>query len=115
MMVKRIISLLTAVAVMAVMVGLASPAGAQQGSSSRPNYGPNGPYYGPYDYCGWSPYACLYPPGATSSPTYGPNGPYYGPYDYCRWSPYACLYPPSVPASSTSSPSTTLPAAAVAR
>jgi hypothetical protein len=71
-MVKRIISLLTAVAVMAVMVGLASPAGAQQGSSSRPNYGPNGPYYGPYDYCGWSPYACKYTPGAPASSTASP-------------------------------------------
>src|SRR5919199_4585320 len=74
MMVKRIISLLTAVAVMAVMVGLASPAGAQQGSSSRPNYGPNGPYYGPYDYCGWSPYACLYPLRAPTASTASPPG-----------------------------------------
>ena len=55
-------------------------------------------YYGPYDYCVWSAYAC----GDYSSPsswaqgdsalTYGPNGPYYGPYDYCVWSPYACQY-----------------------
>ena len=111
---KRTISLLTAIAVMTVMMYLANPAGAQAGSSG-PNYGPNGPYYGPYDYCGWSPYACLYPPGAPSSPTYGPNGPYYGPYDYCRWSPYACLYQPSTPASSTASPPTTPPAAAAVR
>ncbi len=53
---RRIILPLTAVAVMAVMLNLASPAWAQ--GSYGPNYGPNGPYWGPYDYCGWSPYAC---------------------------------------------------------
>jgi hypothetical protein len=68
----------------AMLLISAGPAGAQA-------------YYGPYDYCVWSPYAC----GDYSSPswdqgnpglTYGPNGPYYGPYDYCVWSPYACIY-----------------------
>src|SRR5215210_8645450 len=100
---------------MAVMIGLASPVWAQ--ASSGPNYGPNGPYYGPYDYCGWSPYACLYPPGAqgSSSPNYGPNGPYYGPYDYCGWSAYACLYAARAPVSSTASSPTTSSAPAVAR
>ena len=67
---KRTISLLTAVAVIAVMLALASPAGAQ--GSSGLNYGPNGPYYGPYDYCGWSPYACKYTPGAPASSTASP-------------------------------------------
>ena len=52
------------------MMDLASPAWAQV--SSGPNYGPNGPYYGPYDYCGWSPYACLYPPGGPASSTAPP-------------------------------------------
>jgi LPXTG-motif cell wall-anchored protein len=69
--VRRTISLLTVVAVMAVMISLASPVGAQ--SSSGPNYGPNGPYYGPYDYCGWSPYACLYPPRTPTSSTALPS------------------------------------------
>ena len=55
-------------------------------------------YYGPYDYCVWSPYACSsdYTSSAgaqgDSGLTYGPNGPYYGPYDYCVWSAYACIY-----------------------
>ncbi len=62
---RRVILLVTAVALMAVMLNLASPVGAQ--GSYGPNYGPNGPYWGPYDYCGWSPYACPYPPGAPSS------------------------------------------------
>ena len=63
---RRIILPLTAVAVMAVMMNLvASPAWAQ--GSYGPNYGPNGPYWGPYDYCGWSPYACPYPPAAPPS------------------------------------------------
>src|SRR5919199_1731990 len=69
-MVKRTISLLTAVVVMVVMMYLASPAWAQ--GFSGPNYGPNGPYYGPYDYCGWSVYACLYPPSAPASSTASP-------------------------------------------
>jgi hypothetical protein len=68
--VRRTASLLTVVAVMAVMIGLASPVWAQD--YSGPNYGPNGPYYGPYDYCGWSPYACLYPPRAPTSSTASP-------------------------------------------
>jgi LPXTG-motif cell wall-anchored protein len=67
---RRTISLLTVVAVMAVMISLASPVWAQ--GSSGPNYGPNGPYYGPYDYCGWSPYACLYTPRAPASSTASP-------------------------------------------
>ena len=62
---RRTISLLTVVAVMAVMISVASPVWAQ--GYSGPNYGPNGPYYGPYDYCGWSPYACLYPLRAPTS------------------------------------------------
>ena len=55
-------------------------------------------YYGPYNYCVWSVYACEDYSSPTSwvegssSLTYGPNGPYYGPYDYCVWSPYACQY-----------------------
>jgi hypothetical protein len=55
-------------------------------------------YYGPYNYCVWSVYACEDYSGpasgaeGSSSLTYGPNGPYYGPYDYCAWSPYACQY-----------------------
>ena len=64
---RRISLPLTVVAVMAVMMSLASPAWAQ--GFYGPNYGPNGPYWGPYDYCGWSPYACPYPPDAPSSPT----------------------------------------------
>ena len=96
---RRIIEVLTAAAPMAhktrylcasaltavMLVIIAAPAGAQD-------------YYGPYDYCVWSIYAC----GDYSSPasgaqgysglTDGPNSPYYGPYDYCVWSPYACLY-----------------------
>jgi hypothetical protein len=68
----------------AMLVISASPAGAQG-------------YYGPYDYCVWSPYACSDYSSLTwaqgySNLTYGPNGPYYGPYDYCVWSPYACKY-----------------------
>ena len=42
----------------AVLVISVAPAGAQD--YSVPTYGPNGPYYGPYDYCVWSPYACMY-------------------------------------------------------
>lgn len=66
------ISLLTVVAVMAVMISLASPVWAQ--GYSGPNYGPNGPYYGPYDYCGWSLYACLYPLRAPTASTASPPG-----------------------------------------
>ena len=44
---------------MVAMLALgAAPAGAQD--YSVPTYGPNGPYYGPYDYCVWSAYACQY-------------------------------------------------------
>src|SRR5947209_7750514 len=95
---------------MAVMMDLASPAWAQD--STGPNYGPNGTYYGPYDYCGWSPYACKYTPGERDSRAlnYGPNGAYYGPYDYCGWSPYACKYTPDARTSSTASPPSQLPA-----
>jgi hypothetical protein len=83
-------------AFMAAMLVISAAPALAQGDYS-PNYGPNGPYYGPYDYCVWSPYACS---DYTSSAgdqgyynlTYGPNGPYYGPYDYCVWSPYACKY-----------------------
>ncbi len=67
---RRISLPLTVVAVMAVMMNLASPAWAQ--GSYGPNYGPNGPYWGPYDYCGWSPYACPYPPAAPPSPMASP-------------------------------------------
>ena len=70
---RRTTSLLTVVAVMAVMIGLAGPVWAQ--GYSGPNYGPNGPYYGPYDYCGWSPYACLYPLRAPISSTASPSTP----------------------------------------
>ena len=55
-------------------------------------------YYGPYDYCVWSPYACSsdYTSSAgardDSGLTYGPNGHYYGAYEDCAWVPYACIY-----------------------
>ena len=50
---------LCASAFMAVVLLMsAAPAWAQ--SYSGLTYGPNGPYYGPYDYCVWSPYACQY-------------------------------------------------------
>jgi hypothetical protein len=42
----------------AMLVISASPVEAQDYSGLT--YGPNGPYYGPYDYCVWSPYACKY-------------------------------------------------------
>ena len=42
----------------ALLVISAAPARAQDDSGLT--YGPNGPYYGPYDYCVWSPYACAY-------------------------------------------------------
>src|SRR3712207_3865520 len=42
----------------ALLVISAAPARAQ--GDSGLTYGPNGPYYGPYDYCVWSPYACAY-------------------------------------------------------
>ena len=80
----------------ALLVISAAPASAQ--GDSGLTYGPNGPYYGSYDYCVWSPYACSndYTSSAVaqgdSGLTYGLNGPYYGPYDYCVWSPYACAY-----------------------
>ena len=46
-------------AFMAAMLMIsAAPAGAQ--GDSGLTYGPNDPYYGPYDYCVWSPYACIY-------------------------------------------------------
>jgi hypothetical protein len=41
-----------------VLLISAAPAWTQ--SYSGLTYGPNGPYYGPYDYCVWSPYACQY-------------------------------------------------------
>jgi hypothetical protein len=44
--------------VAAMMVISAVPAGAQ--GYYGLTYGPNGPYWGPYDYCVWSPYACIY-------------------------------------------------------
>ena len=42
----------------AMLLISAAPAWAQ--SNSGLTYGPNGPYYGPYDYCVWSVYACQY-------------------------------------------------------
>jgi hypothetical protein len=93
---KRKARYLCTLSFMAAMLVLgAAPAGAQD--YSVPTYGPNGPYYGPYDYCVWSPYACAdysSPAGyqGYSALTYGSSGPYYGPYDYCVWSAYACQY-----------------------
>ena len=39
---------------------LISAASAWAQGYSGLTYGPNGPYYGPYDYCVWSAYACQY-------------------------------------------------------
>jgi hypothetical protein len=56
---KRKARYLCTLSFMAAMLVLgAAPAGAQD--YSVPTYGPNGPYYGPYDYCVWSAYACKY-------------------------------------------------------
>jgi hypothetical protein len=41
-----------------LLISSAAPAWAQDYSALT--YGPNGPYYGPYDYCVWSSYACQY-------------------------------------------------------
>ena len=87
----------SAAAFMVAMLMIISAAPARAQGDSGPNHGPNGAYYGPYDYCVWSAYACGdYTSSAEAQGdlglTYGPSGPYYGPYDYCVWSAYACAY-----------------------
>jgi len=44
--------------IVAMLVISATPTWAQDYSGLA--YGSNGSYFGPYDYCVWSPYACQY-------------------------------------------------------
>jgi hypothetical protein len=48
------------IVVMLVVMLLISAASAWAQGYSGLTYGPNGPYYSPYDYCVWSAYACQY-------------------------------------------------------
>ena len=50
--------LCASVFIVAMLLISAAPAWAQ--GYSGLTYAPNGPYYGPYDYCVWSAYACQY-------------------------------------------------------
>jgi hypothetical protein len=50
--------LCASVFIVAMLLISAAPAWAQ--GYSGLTYGPNGPFYGPYDYCVWSAYACQY-------------------------------------------------------